>query len=208
MNYGWARDFTLELINQYSMAGKEIPAGYNNQADYLARIPKLLNDAQVCAATTTGKIRTITALRSLQRRELGAWWLYQLPQDCWQVCSGGLVRYDGPVLHRYHRYRLVGDNGIAIPKELDGELVLEYYRYPLLLDTEPKDTAELDNTMEVQMALPYYAAAHLVMQDDAFSYGALRNEFDSRLARLAEVPQGELTVVEDAYSVAEIEYNQ
>jgi len=208
MTYKWARDFALELINQYSIAGQEIPTGYNNQADYLKRIPKLLDDAQMYVATTAGKIRTITALRSLPRRELGAWWLYQLPQDCWQVCSGGLVRYDGPVLERYHEYRSVGDNGIAVPKELDGELVLEYYRYPLMVGDSPKDDAELDNTREAQMVLPYYVAAHLVMQDNSFAYASLYNEFEAKLARLAEQLQTELTVVEDAYSAAELLYNE
>jgi hypothetical protein len=59
MNYKWARDYTLELINQYSIAGAVTPESYNNQADYLARIPKMLNDAQIYVATTAGKIRAV-----------------------------------------------------------------------------------------------------------------------------------------------------
>ena len=64
MDYKWARDFTLELINQYSIAGGEIATTYNNQADYIRRIPKLLNDAQIYVATNAGKIRTITDMKS------------------------------------------------------------------------------------------------------------------------------------------------
>ena len=159
MDYKWARDFTLELINQYSITGSEVEASYNNQADYLRRLPKLLNDAQVYVATNAGKIRTVAALKSLQSRKVGAWFLYQLPEDCWQVCSGGLIRMDGPVMQRYHRYHLMGDNGIAVPDELDGEMFLEYYRYPVLLGQEPAERTKLDNTVEAQMALPYYVAA-------------------------------------------------
>lgn len=207
MNYKWARDFALELINQRSIAGSEIQATYNNQADYLQRIPKLLDDAQMYVATTSGKIRTITAINSLPRQNMGGWWLYQLPKDCWQVCSGGLIRTDGPVLQRYHRYHAVGDNGIAVPKELDGELMLEYYRYPALLGSNPLDDTPLDNTVEAQMALPYYVAAHIVMHDDAFAYQALYNEFEAKLARLSEQLHTEMNVVEDAYSADEWDYN-
>lgn len=207
MDYRWARDMTLALIHQYTVSGSRIPEEYNGQADLIRRIPALLDSAQLCAATTTGKIRAITALSSLNRSSLGQWWLYRLPEDCWQVCSGGLVRYDGPVLHRYHRYRLIGDNGIAVPKELDGEMMVEYYRYPLRLGEDPKEDTPLDNTREVQGALPYYAAAHLMMQDNAFAFQALYNEFEIRLARLGEQLQTELNVVEDAYSGAECLYN-
>lgn len=207
MNYAWARDFALELINQYSIAGSEIPAGYNNQADYLRRIPKLLDDAQMYVATGAGKIRTVTKLDSLPRQKMGEWVLYRLPEDCWQVCSGGIIRTDGPVLHRYHRYHPVGDNGIAVPGELDGEMMLEYYRYPALLGTEPLDEAPLDNTPEAQMALPYYVAAHIVMHDNAFAYASLYNEFEGKLARLGEHLQTDVNIVEDDYDAGQWYYN-
>lgn len=207
MTYKWARDFVLQLLNQYSVAGSKVADSYNNQADYLAKIPKMLDDAQVYVATSTGKIRTITDMSSLTRKTVGEWTLYELPEDCWQICSGGLIRADGPQLHRYSKYRLLGDNGVAVPKELDGELLLEYFRYPALLGDDPVDSANLDNTVEAQMAVPYYAAAMLVMQDDAFVYSALMNEFESKLARMGERRQAELTVIEDAYSAGEAQYN-
>lgn len=207
MDYKWARDFTLELMNQYSIAGGEIAETYNNQSDYLRRIPKLLNDAQVYVATNAGKIRTITDLKSLKRTRMGSWFTYQLPEDCWQVCSGGLIRTDGDRFQRYHKYHLVGDNGIAVPGELDGDMHLEYYRYPALLGQEPADDVKLDNTVEAQMVLPYYVAAHLVMHDDAFAYSALLNEFEAKLARLGERLQTDMNVVEDSYSAGEWEYN-
>ena len=208
MNYKWAKEFTLELINQYSMAGAEIPASYNNQADYLRRIPKLLDDAQVYVATGAGKIRAMAALESLPKQNMGEWVLYRLPKDCWQVCSGGLFRTDGPRLQRYHRYHLVGDNGVALPGQVDGTLLLEYYRYPALLGDAPLDEDPLDNTLEAQMALPYYAAAHIVMHDNAFAYASLFNEFEGKLARLGERPHTDLNVVENAYDAGEWEYDR
>ena len=207
MDYGWARDMTLALIDRYTLSGAPVSEGYNGQADLLRRIPALLDSAQLCAATGAGKIRAITALDSLSRSELGEWWLYRLPENCWQVCSGGLLRSDGAELHRSHRYRLVGDNGIAVPRELGGELLVEYYRYPVGLGKEPGEDTPLDNTLEVQMALPYYAAAQLMLQENAFVYQALYNEFELRMARLGERPKAEVTAVEDAYSAAVRQYN-
>lgn len=207
MNYKWARDFALELIHQYSIAGDEIAPSYNNQDDYLHRIPKLIDDAQMYIATTTGKIREVVHLEELARTERGAWVLYTLPSNFYQLYGGGLIRFDGPRLQRYHRYRLFGKKQIAIPGEVDGLLTLEYYRYPTAVGATPTDQTQLDNTEEAQMAVPYYVAAHLVMQDNAFAYSALYNEFEAKLARLAELPQTEMTVVEDAYSAAEWEHD-
>lgn len=208
MNYKWARDFTLELINQYSIAGSRIPDSYNNQADYVLRIPKLLDDAQMYAATNQARIRAVVPMENLDHREREGWVMYELPEDCWQVCSSGILRlYDGKV-QRYHKYHQVGDRGIMVPASLDGCLHLEYFRYPTLLGQNPTESTELDNSAAAQMALPYYVAAHLAMHDDPFVYQALYNEFEAKLARLAEVPKAEITSVEDSYDATEWPYNE
>lgn len=206
MNYGWARDFTLELINQYTVAGEKVPASYNNQADYLARIPKLLDDAQHYVATTTGKIRELANLEELPctgRR--GEWLIYTLPANCWYICGSGLIQIDGHRMQRSRKYFPIGRQQIAVPRDLGGLLSVEYYRYPVKLGPNPKDSALLDNTEEAQRCLPYYVAAHLLMQDNAFAYASLYNEFEAKLARLTVVPQGEIYEVENAYATSEWE---
>lgn len=199
MNYKWARDFTLQLINQYSVAGKKIPNSYNNQADYINRIPKLLDDAQMYVATTVAPIRMTDDLKNLRCDDNGAWLIYTMPNDCWKVGSGGLIRYDGETFQRFHRYHPVDDNRIAVPRDLTGEVQVEYYRYPKLLGDAPADEDELDNKLPIQMALPYYVAAQLVMQDDAFAFSALSNEFETRLARMGEQAHTDLNTVDDVY---------
>lgn len=199
MNYKRAQDITLQLINQYSVAGSKISDTYNNQADYIARIPALLNDAAMQAATTTAPIRELDNLNNLRCDDNGKWLVYTMPENCWQLSSGGLIQYDGEKFRRFHRYHPVGQNKIAVPKGLTGEVQVEYLRYPRLLGANPKDEDELDNTLAVQMALPYYAAAQLVMQDDAFAFSALSNEFESRLSRLAERPHTDCNTVENVY---------
>ena len=114
--------------------------------------------------------------------------------------------FRGFFIQRYHKYRMLGSKQIAIPEGLRGELELEYFRRPKLLGASPSDGDELDNTVEVQMALPYYAASHLVMYDNAFAYSALMNEFETKLERLYELPQTELTITEDVYDPVEWRY--
>ena len=47
MTYGELKNRVLELIFSYSVAGSQIPATYNNQADYIAMIPGLVNNGQM-----------------------------------------------------------------------------------------------------------------------------------------------------------------
>ena len=208
MDYKWAKNFALKLINQYSISGTAIPSSYNNQADYLLRIPELLDDAQMYVATNQGRIRATVSLSKLECEDHGKWLSYTLPEDCWQVCSTGLVLLRGGAVQRYQKYRLLGNKNILIPESLGKDAILEYFRYPKLLGTDPKDADALDNSLAAQMALPYYVAAHIVMHDNEFAYQALYNEFEAKLARLAEPPKAEVEQVEDSYSAGEWEYNE
>ena len=207
MNYGWARDFALELINQHRIAGAKISDVYNNQADYLSRIPKLVDDAQTYIATTSGRIREVVPLNKLPYEERGGWREYTLPWNCWQMCSAGLIRYNGSRMQRFHNYHAIGSKKIAVPGDVAGDLSVEYYRLPGSIGDNPPDDAELDNSIPAQQAVPYYVAAHLVMYDNAFAYSALYNEFNDRLISLVEQPQTEVCVTEDSYSPKEWEYD-
>lgn len=203
MTYKWARDFALKLINQYSISGTEIPGSYNNQTDYLLRIPDLVNDAQVYIATTTGRITEVTTLADLEHVERGAWTEYTLPENCWQLSGSGLVLTNSDVFQRYNRIYTVGKNKLFVPTDVTRDAIVEYYRYPETLPAKPANDAKLDNSVEAQMAVPYYVAAHIVMHDDAFAYQALYNEFEAKLARLSEPVHGELERVEDVYNSIE-----
>ena len=204
MNYKWAKDYVLELINQYSIAGAATPETYNNQADYIKRIPKLLNDAQVYVATSVGRIRAVEELKNLSCDDNGNWLIYTMPRDFWQICSGGLIRYsEDQELKRCFLYHVIGADRIAVQKNASPNMSVEYYRLPRTLSDAPADEEPLDNTIPAQMALPYYVAAHLVMYDNAFAYQALMNEFETRLARLAETPRAVCGTVTDSYGAGD-----
>ena len=56
LTYGELKRRVLELIFSYSIAGSVIPETYNNQADYIAMIPGLVNNGQMDIATSTKRI--------------------------------------------------------------------------------------------------------------------------------------------------------
>ena len=64
MTYGELKRQALMLISQYSIAGTTVPASYNNQADYIMKIPLLVDSAEMEIATTVKPIIKKKVLRS------------------------------------------------------------------------------------------------------------------------------------------------
>ena len=112
-----------------------------------------------------------------------------LPEDCWQICSGGVFRLgaDGNV-ERTNGFRLLGEDRLAVAGAADGAWMLEYFRYPVLLREKPEDGDLVDCPPECAGAVACYAAAQLAALDDANLQAALYNEFENRLSRLGELP--------------------
>lgn len=206
MNFGYIRDRALQLVDQYSVAGQTVALSYNNQADYVKKIPGLVDDGMTLLSTTYRRLRASVALSTLARVKFGDATAYVMPDDFWQMSSAGMVTFDkdGKIV-RWHRYHVMEEKMFVLDGEPPVPLIVEYYRYPRLTGLNPAETDELDGPIEMQLVLPYYVAAHLVMLDNAFAYSALFNEFESRAIRLMEMPQAEVNVVEDRYSPCEWE---
>ena len=185
MTYGELKNRVLELIFSYSVAGSSIPATYNNQADYIAMIPGLVNSGQTDIATSVKRIPAMADLSDLEQEQIGERVLYKLPSDCWLPYTGGLLlpasrRYD-----RYFGYRFIGGR-IELPFHAPSGLALEYWRYPERVSSETPDSTELDNTPDVHECLVFYVAAHLLAYDDAYRYTAFLNMYEERRKRLKE----------------------
>ena len=210
MTYGQLKKRVMQLAFSESIAGTEIPPSYNNQADYLRMIPGLANDGMMYIATTVKKIPEIVPLSSLEQQDFGAYTLYVLPNDFYQLMNGGLIwqRPDYALVdqhytyQRFHGYKLYGRNKLMIAKKVPNldNIMVEYYRYPSELKDDPSDNTELDNTPDTHDVLPYHIAAELVKYDDPFRYSTLHNEFETRLARLTEPVTTEFAPVEDVYA--------
>jgi len=214
MTYGECRDLALHLIQQESIAGTEIPGTYNNQQDYLNKIPGLINAAQMDIATTTKPIPAWVTLGELACRESNGSYIYTLPDDLWQRRGSGLLLPLPPRHHefeleyaRYNQLRMIGNTELILPKALPPETILEYYRYPIRMQAQPEDDDLLDNVPEAQEAVPYYVAAHIVMYDDAFLYATLQNEYTAKKEAMRDRPRTEPGRVADVYTDFAGDYN-
>lgn len=200
MTFEQVRTATMKLLNQFSVAGDEIDGSYNNQADYLKRIPELVNDAMMEIATTARKIPAVLELKRLYQEDLGHEVRYTLPDDFYQFVSGSVVKTsDGRMLHT-NVYSTQGKKHLILPKDEAKDYTITYYRYPKLLGDRPEKSAELDNEPETHRAIPYYVAAYLVMQDDAFQYASFYNKYEDKLAKMGQGIHAEVRIVDDAYA--------
>ena len=205
MNYGQLRDYALQLIRQYTIAGQPYAPTYNNQQDYLNQIPNLLNDALVTIATTFRRRDASVELDPEDGEIVGNYRRFALPEDLLDVKTNGLFivnpDYEHPQTEYVRGYKLMPPDYILVPKHINKILQLDYYRRPQLVTTPmPADDEPIDATLPEQNCAAYYVAAHLVMHDNEFLYAALYNEFETKGARLAPVPTVEVGYMDDAYA--------
>lgn len=198
MRYSTIKRSVLSHIDQYSVAGTPVAKTYNNQEDYLLRIPELINEALVTIRTTVKPAPQVHTLWGGQ--EHGDMMRFFLPENFWTLRSGGVSVVRDGEFRKTNNYRLQGKY-ILVPKN-SGTYTIEYYKYPERLPPveDLTDDFDLDEDIEVIQAATYYAAANLVLREDEFMYTALFNDFESRLMRLSNGITTEVHPVEDAYS--------
>ena len=203
MNYGQARDLILKLLNQYTVAGEEYAVTYNNQQDYLNRIPALLNDAMMEIATTMKKIPATMNLNDLVCEERGHTLRFELPTDFYQFESGDTVRTKNGFTFHTNWYAQQGKRFLIIPKaekpKDQSEYEITYYRYPTLLPEKPADSVPLDNDPETHTAAAYYAASFLVADDSAFLASMFMNKYEDKLAKMSRGISAEVHPTADSY---------
>ena len=199
MTYGQLKKDVLSLINQYSIAGRVIEPTYNNQADYLIRIPEFVNDAQVLIATTAKPIPAAVKLCDLDREPVGGSFLYTMPPNFQRFRTPTILDLSSDPVRRIPIEGYLMDSQFLLGGADPHNCIAEYYRYPCLLSESPSDDDRLDNTEDVQRIIPYYVAAHLVMYDDSYAHSSLHNEFETRLSRLSRGMVTTLESVEDVY---------
>lgn len=192
MTYGEVKRMALKLIFSDTAGGVPIEGSYNDQADYLAAIPALVDSAQMDIAVRAKKIPALIALSELRHETRDEVTAYELPEDCREV--------EGPVLPDMTRpdYRVLAGK-IYLKGEAPQGTLLAYGRYPVSVGGDPEDDLELDGTPDVHSAIPYFVAAQLVLYDDSYRYGALRNEYESRVTALRDKPRCESGSIEDVY---------
>ena len=198
MTYGELKNRILELIFSYSVSGSQIPATYNNQADYIAMIPGLVNNGQMDIATSVKRIPAMVMLSELESEQIGERVLYKLPADCWLPFTGGLLFPKSWRYERFFMYRIIAGK-LELPWHAPEGLALEYWRYPERVSAETSDDTVLDNTPDVHECLVFYVAAHLLAYGDAYRYTTFLNMYEERISRLREPVWIEPGPIEDVY---------
>lgn len=199
MLYSEIKRETLGHIDQYSIAGTQVAPSYNNQADYLSKLPVYINEALVNIRTLVKPDPVVYPLNGGQ--VYGDLMRFQLPDDFWSLKSGGVSVIEDGKFRKTNNFRLQGKKYILIPKDA-GNYTIEYYKYPeqLPLDSTLTESYNLDEDIEVIQAATYYAAANLVMREDEFMYVSLYNDYESRLTRISRGVTMEVQPTQDAYN--------
>lgn len=192
MNYGEVRRMALRLLFSDTSAGQPIPADYNDQADYLAAIPSLVDNALLDIAVRTDCLTAVVPLSSLRcEGERGGKRVIALPNDCYEtvaVLLPGLV----PAA-----FRVLADR-LYVEPALPEDTVVYYRRFPVSVGSAPEDSTALDGTAEMHALVPFYVAAYLVLYDDSYRYGVLRSEYENRLMALRQA-KAELSPIRNVY---------
>lgn len=216
MTYGEVKKQVLRLLNQYKIAGSEVVDTYNNQADYIDRIPCLINDALMELGTTVRKQEVTADLSQVTwlKKDLGNSYSYTMPEDFFAFKSGEnwLLINGRPVSNQLYTEKglvtpvpgLVRSNPyhtLTLPKDLvdNNRVMVTYYVYPPLLSDSPSDMDIVHAAPDVLRAIPYYAAGMLALHDDAFLASTLMNAYEDKLAKMAPIPSAEIAPVMDAY---------
>lgn len=188
MKYNEFRSFVLQLLNMYSARGSEFTERYNDQSDYLLRIPGLYNAAMLELASEASPLVGVMEKSDADIDRQNGFVEMTVPEDFLSMTGDGIpmVDRDGRMT-RVKGYYMVGADKVLIRKDLYQKGILEYHRAPKRLNMDASavdEDTDLDGTREMQTAAAYYVAGMLVMQEDAFSYAALRNEYDDKLTQM------------------------
>ena len=117
MLYSEIKRETLGHINQYTMAGSPVAASYNNQADYLNRIPLLINEGVMNVRTLVKPEPVVYQL--IGGEPYGDLIRYQLPDNFWSLKTGGVSVIRNGRFEKTNDYRLQGKDFILTPNNGD-----------------------------------------------------------------------------------------
>ena len=200
MNYKEFRKFVMQLLNQYSARGVELLDDYNDQTDYFVRVPGLYNACMLEMVMGPAPLIAIMEPDEETVQRVHGFVLVPEPDDFLRMTEDGLPMMVCGRMTRVKGYWAAGGK-IAIREDLYDHAILEYCRQPERLGENPSDSQALDGTLEMQTAAAYYVAAMLCMQDDAFAYAALRNEYDDRLSAMKKRLRAENFFVVDQMNI-------
>lgn len=178
MKYGDIKRTILALIEEYTPS----VINYTEDEDILNRLPFLVNTAYQELASIKKIIATKMYTEIPDEEKTDKYTAYSLPSDLMQIRNVYLLDSDNK--KQNSDYYLVGQNKIYINDNNAGKTVLEYYKYPTVINQDTKDTFYLEIDQDVQNILPYKVANDILVTDPSANYTAFSNEYQRQLQLL------------------------
>lgn len=95
-------------------------------------------------------------------------------------------------------------NILAVNYYVIGEYTVDYFAYPKTIDDDTDENEEFEVDVEAQEAIPYYAAAHLKMDEDGVVGNKLYSMYQSKLANLDDkISNGSSSVSNTLFSASD-----
>lgn len=204
MTYKELKERVLQLLNTYSRNGTFIDNLYNDQSDYLMRIPGLYNSAMTDIAVAGKEFVGVIDWGAIDVEDYSMGkCIMTVPDDFIRMRPVLLDTRDGA--YYSGEFYPIGEDRLIIDKRLVGKF-LTYNRFPRKLDTTPGadiDRIRLDGDAEQQEAAILYIAARLVVNEDSFAYSSFMNEYDERRGNMKRL-SAEVVHVPDFYGAGGI----
>jgi hypothetical protein len=189
MNIGQIRKKCLQKINEYSNNGSIISEAQNK--DYTLRINGYINDAQLAIA----RVRKIyTSLALVTPDEVTDLYnKYNMPTNFMELKQVTLNEL--PFFGQWQNKTLM------ISKAIEGDLVVNYYRYPAEIKDDTTDDTELEIDIDAQTIIPYYAGGYVLFDERADVGTQLINQYEVLLSRLGSTPEYGIRQISSIYGM-------
>lgn len=205
MTIGECIDASLQLLNQYTIMGVQVPDTYNDQEDDKLRMINLINDAVMEIATNARPILEYVEFEVTKEdyadrklRDLD----FAMPSNfdrATAVLFTPAFGYDRTA-REASDYKWLGDDVILVPNKYPGIYRVEYMRYPMQYNQSTPLTTTIDNTPDTHTIIPYYVASMIAAYDDQKAYYTLYNIWETRLSRLGyKPPHATFENIQDVY---------
>ena len=195
------RKLVFQHIDQYSVAGEQIPLTYNNQKDASDRICSLAN---IALRTICTQAHLLTAIldpmaSNVRKEEMpNGLTKITMPTDFFKMTGQGIPTFNGDISYaRNLNYRFYAPDQIIVAARDLNKIHIPYHRYPRQL--HGRDDEILDGPETVADCASFYVAAELSREISPYAYQSLYNEFETMKASLKPTLITELSEVEDVY---------
>ena len=203
ITYGEFKTLVLQHLDMHTVAGEEVPLDYNNQEDFVRRIPSLTNIALRSIATTACPIQETISLSSPGYGSIsampGGWSKVTMPADYWRIRGNGIGILGENGIVASGAYKFLNNREILVRTSEIPNMVITYDRYPRKVAGVDDETLDCDDS--VAYCASFYVAAELMRTEDAYSYQSLFNEYQDRLNQLVRPVYAEFVRTESCYDV-------